>query len=137
MTETIPERDDDRFEEVLGRLDALVKRGQRDEEPLPPPVVAESEIPVLTEVFSPGQVVDAEAIPLLADTLIQEQREPSLDAMLPLMVKVMEDALVQQVQPALEEVLRAKIKELRPQLDMLLRQHLQSTLVQEEHQTEE
>lgn len=136
--ETAPERrDDDRFEEVLGRLDALVRRGQIDDERLPPPPVAtENVIPVLTEVFVPGHTVNSEAIPVLTETLSQEP-EVQLDAMLPLMVRVIEESLIQQIQPALEEALKSKIAELRPQLDLLLRRQMQPGIVPEENQTEE
>jgi hypothetical protein len=137
MTETAPERDDDHFEEVLGRLDALVKRGQGDGESLPPPVGTEVPIPLLTEVFLHDQTGDIEAIPLLTDALSSERVQPLDAAILPLMVKVLEDALMQQVQPALENALKTRIAELRPQLEEILRQHLQQALARGENQTEE
>lgn len=134
MTETLPERDDDRFEEVLGRLDALVRRGQRDESP--PLAVADVAIPVLTDVFLPDQTGDMETIPLLTDALNQERDQP-LDAILPLMVNVLEAALIQEIQPALEDALKIKVAELRPQLEYLLREQLRQALAREENQTEE
>lgn len=135
MTETAPERDEDRFEEVLGRLDALVRRGQPNEDP-PPPAIENAAIPVLTEVLVSGPAEVSDTIPLLTDTLNLE-RNHAHELILPHLVKVVEDVLAQQIQPVLEEALRSRVAELRPQIETLLRQHLQQALAQEKNQIEE
>ncbi|HEY3328062.1 MAG TPA: hypothetical protein VGK14_12985 [Novimethylophilus sp.] len=141
MTNVLPERDDDRFEEVLERLDALVRRGQPESDPPPPPpAVSEASIPVLTEVYRPEL---EEAVPhepasedaALPELSAEEKLEQAMDAALPVMTEVLENALAQTVRPALNKALDQAIAELCPQMEALLRQRLQQALAQED-QTE-
>jgi hypothetical protein len=143
MTDTLPERDDDRFEEVLGRLDALVRRGQPVVEPPPPPLVVDASIPVLIEVYQPEQEERLEAIPTLSEALplvpelsVEERLDQALVAVLPEIVGVLEDALVLRVKPAMEEALAQALSDLRPQTEELLRQRLRQLLVPEESEPE-
>ena len=143
MTDILPERDDDRFEEVLGRLDALVRRGQPSIEPPPPPLVENASIPVLTEIYQPEQEERLAEIPTLSEALtskpevsVEDKLEQMLVAALPEMVGILEDALVQRVKPAMEDALAKVLEELRPQTEELLRQRLRQVLIQEESQKE-
>lgn len=143
MTEILPDRDDDRFEEVLGRLDALIRRGQPSIEPPPPPLVEDASIPVLTEVYQPAQEKRVEEIPALSETLslkpevsIEEKLEQTVAAVLPEMVGILEDALALRVRPAMEEALGKVLADLRPQTEALLRLRLRQVLAQEESQSE-
>lgn len=143
MTDILPERDDDRFEEVLGRLDALVRRGQPTIEPPPPPLGEDASIPVLNEVYQPEQEERLKEIPILSETLspesgvsIEEKLEQAVAAVLPEMVGILEDALVLRMRPALEEALGQALAELLPRTDALLRLRLRQVLVQEKSQTE-
>lgn len=135
------ERDDDKFEEVLGRLDALIRRGQAVVDPPPPPPMAtDTSIPVLTEVYQP----DAESVRL--DTPVQQAMLPALPetdkleqavmAVLPLLEGVLEDMMVRQIQPAMEAALQQALADLRPQAEVLLRQRLGQLMAQEKDQTE-
>lgn len=133
-------RDDERFEAVLGRLDTLIKRGQPDTPPPPPPAISEANIPVLTEVY--------QATPLLIESVAdtrtdipeispEEKLEQAVAAVLPLMVNVMEEVLAMKVQPAIEVALNRALADLLPQTEEILRQRLQTLLTQEEEdQTE-
>lgn len=139
MTEILPERDDDRFEEVLGRLDALIRRGQPSIEPPPPPLVEDASIPVLTEVYQPAHEKRVEEIPTSSETLslkpevsIEEKFEQTVAAVLPEMVGILEDALALRVRPAMEEALGQVLADLRPQTEALLRLRLRQVLAQEE-----
>lgn len=142
MTNVLPERDDDRFEEVLERLDALVRRGQPESDPPPPPpAVSEVSIPVLTEVYRPeleeaaphGSASEDAALPELS---AEEKLEQAVVAVLPIMTEVLENTLAQTVRPALDKALDQAIADLRPQMEALLRQRLRQALAQEEDQTE-
>jgi hypothetical protein len=132
MSDTLPARDDDRFEEVLGRLDALVRRGQPDNDPPPPPpAVSEATIPVLTEVYRPEFVVVdevARAPALSAD----EQLEQAMTLVLPVMAETVGAIMEETVRPALEQALRETLAELRPQVEDLLRQRLRQALTRPE-----
>lgn len=143
MTDLLPERDDDRFEEVLGRLDALVRRGQPSIEPPPPPIIESTSIPVLTEVYQPEQDERLAEIPTLTEALaskpavsVEEKLEQMLLEVLPEMAGILEDALVQRLKPAMEDALARALADLRPQTEELLRQRLRQLLVQEESQKE-
>lgn len=143
MTDLLPERDDDRFEEVLGRLDALVRRGQPSIEPPPPPIIESTSIPVLTEVYQPEQDERLAEIPTLTEALaskpavsVEEKLEQMLLEVLPEMAGILEDALVQRLKPAMEDALARALADLRPQTEELLRQRLRQVLVQEESQKE-
>jgi hypothetical protein len=143
MTDLLPERDDDRFEEVLGRLDALVRRGQPSIEPPPPPIIESTSIPVLTEVYQPEQDERLAGIPTLTEALaskpavsVEEKLEQMLLEVLPEMAGILEDALVQRLKPAMEDALARALADLRPQTEELLRQRLRQVLVQEESQKE-
>jgi hypothetical protein len=134
MTEILPERDDGRFEEVLGRLDALVRRGQSEIEPPPPPLVEEPSIPVLTEVYQP-QEVRAEVIPTLSDAVLpapeqsnEDNLELTLAMLLPEMERLVEDTLASEVKPALEQALNHALVDLRPHIEAALRQRLRQVL---------
>lgn len=129
-------RDDDRFEEVLGRLDALVRRGQPVEDRPPPRIVPDPAIPVLTEVLLTGKSAEEDTIPLLTEELSQD-RDRVEKSVLQMLVNLVENTIVEQIQPALQEALVNKVAELRPQIEMLLRQRLQQTLTQKTDQTEE
>jgi hypothetical protein len=141
MTDLLPERDDDRFEEVLGRLDALVRRGQPSIEPPPPPLIESASIPVLTEVYQPEQDERLAEIPTLTEALaskpavsVEEKLEQMLLEVLPEMAGILEEALVQRLKPAMEDALARALADLRPQTEELLRQRLRQVLVQEESQ---
>ena len=134
----LPEHDDDRFEEVLGRLDALV---HRDQPVVEPPPVAETSIPVLTEVYQPVQEeakevpADMEALTQEAEMSVEEKLEQAVAAVLPVMVGILEDVLELQTRPAMESALSQAIADLRPQTEALLRQRLQQALASEKSQT--
>jgi hypothetical protein len=136
--DTLSERDDDRFEEVLGRLDALVRRGQPDLEPPPPPFISEASIPVLTEVYQQPMADGVpEAIIRVEDSFkepvptAEESLEQALAMVLPVMLEILEDALWQKVQPALESAVKLALDDLRPHAEALLRQRLQHALAQQ------
>ena len=134
----LPEHDDDRFEEVLGRLDALV---HRDQPVVEPPPVAETSIPVLTEVYQPVQEeakevpAGMEALTQEAEMSVEEKLEQAVAAVLPVMVGILEDVLELQTRPAMESALSQAIADLRPQTEALLRQRLQQALASEKSQT--
>jgi len=138
MTGMPPEHDDDRFEEVLGRLDALVHRGQPAVER--PPLVAETSIPVLTEVYQPLQEeakeipADIETLTQEAEVSVEEKLEQAVAAVLPVMVGILEEVLELQTRPAMESALSQAIADLRPQTEALLRQRLQQALALEKNQ---
>lgn len=133
---TMPGRDDERFEEVLERLDALVRRGQPDADlpPPPPPAVSEASIPVLTEIYRPGsaEAEPASGQPALPELSTAEKLEQAVAAALPVMTEVLEQVLAQTVRPALDQA----IADLRPQMEAVLRQRLLQALAQEQGQTE-
>ena len=138
MTDVLPERDDERFEEVLERLDALVRRGQPDSDPPPPPpAVSEASIPLLTEVYRPeldGAVLQESASErsVLPELSAEEKLEQAVVAVLPVMTEVLEKVLAQSLRPALDQA----IADLRPQVEAVLRQRLLQALAQEQDQTE-
>jgi hypothetical protein len=124
------ERNDEHFEEVLGRLDSLIRRGQPPTQPPPPPSVSEATIPVLTEVYDGTPVVDA---PTEEEIVVSEQEklELAVAAVLPMMVEVLEEALIREVRPAMEGALKRVLEDLQPQIETMLRQRLQATPAQE------
>lgn len=145
----IPPRDDERFEEVLERLDALVRRGQPEPEPPPPPPpVSEATIPVLTEVWAPASepVSVAEGAGTEPDASPAEpagsppagglQLEQAMAEVLPVIAEVLETTLLNQLQPALDQAIGRTLAELRPQLEERLRQRLQQALAEDPGQTE-
>jgi hypothetical protein len=141
--DTLSERDDDRFEEVLGRLDALVRRGQPNIEPPPPPIVLEASIPVLTEVYRPpaGEgvpevITQPEGTTQQPGSTFEEKLDQIMATVLPVMMETLEDALWQKVQPALESAVKQALVDLRPQTQALLRQRLQHVLAQQKDQTD-
>jgi len=135
---------DEHFEEVLGRLDSLIRRDQPTIPPPPPPPVSEATIPVLTEVYAaaPAQA----EVPLLTEIVFErevvevstaEKLEQAVAAVLPVMVGVLEEALVMKIQPVMESALKQILEDLHPQIEPILRQRLQALLAQEaENQTE-
>jgi hypothetical protein len=123
VTEPSAERDDQRFQEVLGRLDALVRRGQGSG--TAPPPSGKGEIPVLTEIYQPDQQPLIEP-PLLTDILPSE--EVGGHGFASLLVQVVEEVLRQKVQPELTAAINEKMGELRPQLEGWLQEALQRAL---------
>lgn len=135
MTGFPPERDDDRFREVLGRLDALVRRSYPDDEPpLPPPAVSEATIPVLTDVYSPA-AREEDVHSLLPGTTAQAL-EQAVAEVLPGVVEALEDVLARQVRPALSVALDAAIADLRPQIEEKVRQYLLQAIAKGKDQVE-
>jgi len=126
MTDFPPQRDDERFQEVLGRLDALVRRGQPEDTPPPPPAISEATIPVLTDVYSPADEV-------LRETHAAGRREIEqiITDLLPEMMGMMESALLEQLKPALNASLNAAVAEIRPQIEDKIRQRLLQALAHE------
>lgn len=124
------ERNDEHFEEVLGRLDSLIRRGQPPTQPPPPPSVSEATIPVLTEVYDGAPVVD---VPTEEEIVVSEQEklELAVAAVLPMMVEVLEEALIREVRPAMEGALKRVLEDLQPQIEIMLRQRLQATPAQD------
>lgn len=122
MTGLPPERDDDRFQEVLGRLDALVRRGHPgDESPPPPPAVSEASIPVLTDVYLP----DSEEGPNLSSAeMAPETLAQAVAEVLPGVMEVLEDVFAREIKLAMSEALDAAIADVRPLVEERLRQHL-------------
>ena len=80
--------------DVLKRLDALLNRDK---------VAAEAEIPLLTEIYQP---------PMKESSLGQEQIERLVELLLPEMADIMQQALTQHMQPALENMLRQHLQAL-------------------------
>lgn len=117
MANETPPRDGERFEEVLGRLDSLIRRNQSQSTPLPPPVVSEATIPVLTEEFFP-EISQHKSLP--EDETAEVLMERLVEAVMPVMMH------------ALDEVLSQVIGEIRPKTEALLRQRIQQTLSQKE-----
>ena len=113
MVDDIPPRDDERFEEVLGRLDLLIRRNQSQSSPLPPPAVSEATIPVLTEEFVPEVPYQK---PLTEEETAEALMERLVEAVMPVMMH------------ALDDVLSQVIGEIRPKTEALLRQRIQQTL---------
>lgn len=141
------DRNDEHFEEVLGRLDSLIRRDQAaTQPPPPPPPVSEATIPVLTEVYAATPEPVLSDVPVLTEVLPErvvievsaaEKLEQAVAAVLPMMAEVLEDALVMKVQPVMESALKQVLNDLRPQIELILRQRLQALLTQEtENQTE-
>ncbi|GBG13552.1 hemolysin D [Novimethylophilus kurashikiensis] len=126
MSDYPTQRDDERFQQVLGRLDALVRRGQGDEmPPPPPPAVSEATIPVLTEVYQPEE--SEQLRPHGEQSLLHEVEAVVLDAV-PEMAKMLADAVESQVKPTVNQVLDAVIAEMRPQIEEKIRQRLMQAL---------
>ncbi len=133
MTDILPPRDDDRFEEVLGRLDALVRRGQPDyDPPPPPPAVSEATIPVLTEVYQPEAEIGTGIVEPAVELSAEEQLEQAMAMVLPIMAETVGAILEETVRPELEQTLRQTLAELRPQMEELLRQRLRQALTRSE-----
>lgn len=149
----LPERDEDRFEEVLERLDALVRRGQPENDPPPPPpAVSEASIPVLTEIYEPepqlahgpsassaetlSAAESSAPIPTAPGLSTEAKLEQAMGSVLPMMVDILAAALAQKVRPQLEQALDRILDDLRPELEEMLRQRLRQTLAAEENQTE-
>lgn len=140
------ERNDEHFEEVLGRLDSLIRRGQPETllQP-PPPPISQTSIPVLTEVYE-ASTEPVPSAPLLTDLIsdqiitevsVAEKLEQAVAAVLPTMVAVLEEALAMKVQPAMERALSQVLDDLHPQIESILRQQLKTLLAQESgNQTE-
>lgn len=133
------ERDNEHFEGVLGRLDSLVRRGQPETPPPPPPPVSEATIPVLTEVYAARPETVQTELPVtdilieqaIPDVSAAEKLEQALAAVLPMMATVLEEALVMKVQPAMESALKQVLDDLHPQIELILRQRLQTLLAQD------
>ncbi len=130
------ERNDEHFEQILGRLDSLVRRGYSEAQPPPPPSVSEATIPVLTEIFE--GVPEAEDAPATENTATpaepppeltsEEKMEQAVAAVLPFMSSVLEEVLVERVKPAMETAIEQALVELRPQIEKNLRRHLEAVL---------
>jgi hypothetical protein len=126
MSDYPTQRDDERFQQVLGRLDALVRRGRGDDmPPPPPPAVSEATIPVLTEVYQPG---DAEQLRPSGEQGLLQEVEAVVSEAVPEMAKMLADAVESQVKPAVNQVLDAVIAEMRPQIEEKIRQRLMQAL---------
>lgn len=131
------ERNDEHFEEVLGRLDSLIRRGQPPTQPPPPPQVSEATIPVLTEVYDGSAMLQAEtALPVVPQMSEQEKLEQAVSAVLPMMVEILEETLIREVRPAMEGALKRVLEDLRPQIEGMLRQRLQTLPAQEDVEKE-
>jgi hypothetical protein len=124
-------RNDEHFEEVLGRLDSLIRRGQPPTQPPPPPLVSEATIPVLTEVYEGAEVFPSDAPVVDVKITEQEKLELAVAAVLPMMVEVLEEALIREVRPAMEGALKRVLEDLQPQIEIMLRQRLQSPPAQD------
>jgi len=123
MTGQVPEPGDDgRFEAVLDRLDALVRRGQPVGDTEPPPAPSGPAIPMLTEVMVPDQS-GGEDVPVLTE-VVQQASGQTLDMIVPAMVEALEGELMRSLKPVLENALRSGIEAIRPQLEETLRQRL-------------
>lgn len=140
------DRNDGHFEEVLGRLDSLIRQGQPAVPPPPPPPVSEATIPVLTEVYETSPEPAQPDVPVLtepvskinvSETSAEEKLEQAVAAVLPMMAEALEEALLMKVQPAMERAFNQALEDLRPQIETILRQKLQTALTQDrESQTE-
>jgi hypothetical protein len=129
MSDTLSQRDDERFQEVLGRLDALVRRGRSDDTPPPPPpAISEASIPVLTEVYLAG---DAEQLRPHQGSGLPQEIEMAICAAVPEMAKMLADAVESQVKPAVNQVLDAVIAEMRPHIEENIRQRLMQALARQ------
>lgn len=123
MTDSL--RDDERFQAVLGRLDALVRRSQpEDGPPPPPPAVSEATIPVLTDVYLPADQENSAPLSVPPSRNVED----AITEMLPEMVKILVDELEQQAKPALSQVFDTVIAEMRPQIEEHIRQRLSQAL---------
>ena len=138
---------DEHFEEVLGRLDSLIRRDQLATQPPPPPPVSEATIPVLTEVYAVTAAPLQPEVPLLTEMVsgqevIEEisaadKLEQAVAAALPAMAEELEALLIMKIQPAMERALEQILEDLRPQIESILHQRLQALLAQEtDRQTE-
>ncbi len=131
------ERNDEHFEEVLGRLDSLIRRGQPPVQPPPPPQVSEATIPVLTEIYDGPVMEQLEAtLPAGPQVSEQEKLEQAVSAVLPMMVEILEEALIREVRPAMESALKRVLEDLRPQIEGILRQRLQTLPAQDDAENE-
>ncbi len=130
------ERNDEHFEEVLGRLDSLIRHGQPATPPPPPPPVSEATIPVLTEIYEviPEQAGLPDSSASTGNTEIQVSEEEKLEqaviAVLPIMTAALEEALLINVKPAMEHAFSQALDSLRPQVETLLRQQLHTALME-------
>ncbi|HEY8086039.1 MAG TPA: hypothetical protein VIE69_10625 [Methylophilaceae bacterium] len=96
-------------EDVLGRLDALLNRDKAASASTTPNV-----IPLLTEIYQPAashsvQPISTGASVSLSPEHIEQIVELLLPEMTRIMTKTMQDALTQQIQPALETALRERL----------------------------
>lgn len=132
------ERDDEHFEEVLGRLDSLIRRGQPPVQPPPPPQVSEATIPVLTEIYD-GPVIEQleAALPAAPQISDQEKLEQAVSTVLPMMVEILEETLIKEVRPAMDSALKRVLEDLRPQIEGMLRQRLQTLPAQGDAESED
>ena len=119
MSEFSPEPDE-RFDEILSRLDALVKRGNPIPD-APPPL--DAGIPVLTELYQPEMQGDASSVFPVREN-VNPSMEVILEAIIPSLLDTLEKALSQNLKPALEAAINEKLEELRPQLKAMLVQQL-------------
>jgi hypothetical protein len=124
-------RNDEHFEEVLGRLDSLIRRNQPPTQPPPPPLVSEATIPVLTDVYEGAEVLPSDVSVADAKISEQEKLELAVAAVLPMMVEVLEDALIREVRPAMENALKRVLEDLQPQIEIMLRQRLKAPPAQD------
>jgi hypothetical protein len=92
--------------DVLQQLDALLNRDKVN-------AVTENAIPLLTEIYQPVVSQSAEPKPAEANvTLSPELIEQLVELLLPEMNRIIEEALAQHVQPALETTLRQRLQAL-------------------------
>lgn len=92
-------------ENVLKQLDALLNRDKVN-------AVADSAIPLLTEIYQP---VSQSARPKPTDSnliLSPEHIEQLVELLLPELNRILQEALTQHVQPALETTLRQRLQAL-------------------------
>jgi hypothetical protein len=96
-------------EDVLGRLDALLNRDKAAS-------MIETTIPLLTEIYQPAAAPSTASAPAGAGlNLSPEHIEQLVQLLLPEMTRIMQDALTQHIQPALETTLRTRLQALAQQ----------------------
>jgi hypothetical protein len=96
-------------ENVLQQLDALLNRDKVN-------AVADNEIPLLTEIYQPEPTQIAQAKLEDANLILSpEHIEQLVELLLPEMNRIMQEALTQHVQPALETTLRQRLQALAQQ----------------------
>ncbi len=94
--------------DVLERLDALLNRDKAAS-------VAKDEIPLLTEIYQPPARQQPIKPTEASLNLAPEHIEQIVQLLLPEMMRVMQELLAQNIQPALETTLRRRLQALAQQ----------------------